>query len=295
MSWNAAGLAPRVLAKEKVQDGRRPCRPRTVQYRLDGPVTAKLADLLTLERIERDLYRAPVTADEHGWLYGGQVAAQALAAAGDTVDPERVPHSLHGYFLRGGDAARPTVLQVERDRDGGSFSARRVVVLQNGEVIFSMAASFHRPGPGIDRQAEPMPATAHPDDLEPFELPLVVSMEARLPEQPFGAAALPTRFWARYNEKLPDEPLTHACVLTYLSDMSTGLAALHDGPWVPSPSVDHAVWFHRQIRLDEWVLMNVVPHSTAGGRGWYTGTIHTVDGVLGASLAQEALFGRRQT
>lgn len=255
-------------------------------------MTAKLTDLLALERIERDLYRTPATPDAAGRLFGGLIAAQALAAAGDTVDPDRVPHSLHGYFLRGGDAASPTVLQVERERDGFSFSARRVVALQNGKVIFHLSASFQRPRQGIDRQVEPAPAADRPDELRPivWPLPAFSSFEARLPGQPFSESALPTRLWFRSNEKLADEPLTHACLLTFLSDMLTGLSALRRGPWTGSTSLDHAVWFHRPLRLDEWVLMDLAPHSAAGGRGWYTGTIHSADGMLGASLAQEALF-----
>src|SRR5690606_13550442 len=123
-----------------------------------SPVAAPtVLDLLTLEKLEEDLYRGTTVFEEPFALYGGQVAAQALAAAGDTVDPERLPHSLHGYYLRSGDAARPTVFRVYRDRDGRSFSARRVVAIQNGKVIFNMSASFHVTEPGVDVQIHPMP------------------------------------------------------------------------------------------------------------------------------------------
>lgn len=259
---------------------------------LAGMVTEGLVGLLALEPIERDLYRTPVVSEQHGRLFGGLVAAQALAAAGDTVDPERVPNSLHGYFLRGGDAALPTVLRVERDLDGRSFSSRRVVALQGGEVIFQLSASFQRPREGTENQPEPAPSAGLPDDLEPLvlKLPAFPSVLARLPDQPFSESVLPTRFWFKSAEKLADEPLAHACVLTYLSDISTALSALRPGPWAGGTSLDHAVWFHRQIRLDEWVLMDLVPRTASGGRGWYTGTIHSLDGVLGASLAQEELF-----
>ncbi|WP_289009437.1 acyl-CoA thioesterase domain-containing protein [uncultured Thermomonospora sp.] len=256
----------------------------------DEETGPSLLELLDLEEIDRDLYRAATVFDDPPRLYGGQVAAQALRAAGGTVPQGRVPHSLHGYYLRAGDAARPTIFRVERDRDGRSFSARRVVALQGGEVIFNMSVSFHTPQPGVDRQVHPAPEAPAPEGLAPTTLPRLQSVECRLPPQP-SPTRWPTRFWARCTDALPDDDLVHACVLTYLSDISTGLAAIEsDGPEMPGASLDHAVWFHRPVRMDEWVLMDLVPHTVAGGRGWYTGTLHTARGVLVASLAQEALF-----
>ena len=254
-------------------------------------MTATLSELLSIERIDRDLYRAPAENGERGLAYGGLIAAQALAAAGDSVDPERLPHSLHGYFLRGGDGTRSTVLRVDRDRDGRSFSGRRVVVLQEGEVIFSMSASFQVPRPGDERQLAPAPAAARPDELEPHALWLTLSahLDARVPEQPFENAALPTRLWLRTRDKLADEPLVHACALTYMSDVSNGLAGLSSGPFSGGTSLDHAMWFHHEFRADEWVLMDLVPNRVASGRGLYSGTFHTADGMLGATLAQESL------
>jgi acyl-CoA thioesterase-2 len=248
-----------------------------------------LLDLLDLEPLDRDLFRATALLEETMPLYGGQVAAQALLAAGRTVPEGRVPHSLHGYYLRGGDAAHPTLLRVDRDRDGRSFSARRVVAVQNGEVIFNMSTSFHEPRPGLDRQVEPMPEAGDPEALAPFALPRLLSVEARVPEQPHPVD-FPTRFWSRVTTDLPDDPLVHACALTYLSDYGTGLTALQEGDWYPGSSLDHAVYFHRPVRMDRWVLMDLVPRSVAGGRGWYTGTVHAQDGTLVASLTQEALF-----
>jgi acyl-CoA thioesterase-2 len=249
----------------------------------------ELTGLLALEQLEQDFYRSTVVFGEPYALYGGQVAAQALMAAGLTVPDGRLPHSLHGYFLRGGDAARPTVFRVDRDRDGRSYSARRVVAIQAGEVIFNMSASFHRPEDGPDVQAAPAPEVADPDELTPFVLPRLFSVEGRLPAQPYGAGMWPTRFWAR--SRLPfSGPLAHACVLTYLSDISTGLGPLERGRASSGASVDHSVWFHRPVRMDEWVLMDLVPVSVAGGRGLYTGSVYARDGVLLASLAQEALF-----
>ncbi|HLU76068.1 MAG TPA: acyl-CoA thioesterase domain-containing protein [Nonomuraea sp.] len=248
-------------------------------------------DLLTLEKLEEDLYRGTTVFEEPFPLYGGQVAAQALAAAGDTVPADRLPHSLHGYYLRSGDAARPTVFRVHRDRDGRSYSARRVVAIQKGEVIFNMSASFHVPESGPDVQIHPAPDTPGPDGLEPVQLPRLFSMESRLPPQPYPAAEWPTRFWARCTQDLPGGQLLHACVLTYLSDISSGVTGIADGEGARSgASLDHAVWFHRPARMDEWVLMDLVPHTVAAGRGWYTGTIHTHDGRLAASITQENLY-----
>lgn len=249
-----------------------------------------IRELLALEEIDQDLYRANLVFDEPFALYGGQVAAQALRAAGLTVPPDRLPHSLHGYYLRGGDAARPTIFHVERDRDGRSFSARRVVAVQGGKVIFNMSASFHVAESGADREIIPAPEVPEPAELPGSHLPRLFSMESRLPPQPYPDAPWPTRFWARCTADLPDDPLTHACVLTYLSDISSGLMPLNGDAGESGASLDHAVWFHRQVRMDDWVLMDLVPHSVSSGRGFYSGTIRGQDGTFGASLTQEALF-----
>lgn len=268
-------------------DGRQPLPP-------PAPSGFSLPELLDLEAVDRDLYRGNVVFDEPFALYGGQVAAQALIAAGRTVDPDRPPHSLHGYFLRAGDAARPTVFRVERDRDGRSYSARRVVALQNGKVIFNMSASFHVTEDGRDLQASPVPQAPPPDTLPTGTMPRLASFEARQPPQPHPEASWPTRFWARCTADLGDEPLVHAAALTYLSDILSGLAPLRDERWTPMSSLDHAVWFHRPARLDDWVLLDLVPHTVAGGRGWYTGTVSSADGVLRASITQEQLYRQRR-
>lgn len=252
---------------------------------------APLIQMLALEEIDRDLYRAPYVFPEEFALYGGQVAAQALAAAGHSVQSDRQPHSLHGYFLRPGHASHPTIFQVFRDRDGRSFSARRVVALQGGEVIFNMSASFQVAENGPDEQLMKMPTVS--DSAEsalPYEFPRLLSMEARLPEQPHPNIQWPTRFWSRSAVVLPDDDLLHACVLTYLSDISTGLVALEGPAGGSGATIDHAVWFHRRVRMDEWLLTDLVPHTVAHGRGWYTGAMFTASGLLVASLAQEALF-----
>jgi acyl-CoA thioesterase II len=247
-------------------------------------------DVLDLEEIDRDLYRSTLVFADPFPLYGGQVAAQALLAAGLTVGPGRLPHSLHGYFLRSGDAARPTIFRVERDRDGGSFSARRVVAVQGGEVIFSMAASFHAGGAGPDIPVQQMPEVEAPEGLDSRGMPRLFTMESRRPGRTAQDRHLPPRFWARTTVPLPDDHLVHACVLTYLSDIGTGLANMPQDEASPGPTLDHAVWFHRHAPLDEWVLMDMEPGTVSGGRGWYTGAIFTAGGTLAASFTQETLF-----
>jgi acyl-CoA thioesterase-2 len=258
------------------------------------PHGVSLPELLDLEPLDRDLFRGNTVFQEPHSLYGGQVAAQALVAAGRTVPPDRAPHSLHGYFLRAGDAGRPTVFLVDRDRDGRSFSARRVSAVQDGEVIFSLSASFHVDEEGRDRVAEPLPEAEPPEGLPPTPVPRLFSFEARRPTQPYPDSLWPTRFWARCTADLGTEPLLHTAVLTYLSDVFSGLSPLADEEWTSMSSLDHALWFHRPARLDDWVLMDTVPRTTGGGRGWYTGTITSTGGELLASIAQETLFRRRR-
>jgi acyl-CoA thioesterase-2 len=251
-----------------------------------------LLELLTLETIEHNLFRANRVFDEPHALYGGQVAAQALMAAGLTVDPARQVHSLHGYFLRPGDSKKPTIFKVFRDRDGRSFSARRVVAIQSGKVIFNMSASFHLAQGIANEQAETMPAVAGQADSDGHVFARLVSFEVRVPQQPFAdRTSWPTRFWARPTQALPvQDRLLHACVLTYLSDISTGVLIAQDHSAYPGSSLDHAVWFHRVPDMNQWVLSDYRPRFTGHGRGWYTGSVFAADGTLLASLTQECLF-----
>jgi acyl-CoA thioesterase-2 len=249
-----------------------------------------LPSILDLEKVEENLYRSTLVFREDYPLYGGQVAAQALRAAGLTVDPDRSPHSLHGYFLRRGDAQVPTVLKVFRDRDGRSFSARRVVAIQHGEVIFNMSASFHVGARGALVQAEAMPEIEHPDELAATNFQRLHSIEIRLPTPPFEQALWPTRFWARASIELPDDPLVHACALAYVSDISSGVLPAADGGASPGASLDHAVWFHAPVEMTDWTLSDYHPRVAGNGRGWYTGSIFTADGTLVASIAQETLY-----
>jgi acyl-CoA thioesterase-2 len=251
----------------------------------------RLLDLLTLERLEVNLFRTTVVHDSPSGLYGGQVAAQALRAAAATVAPDRHPNSLHGYFLSRGDASRPVLLTVYRDRDGRSYSNRRVIAVQEGTVIFNMAASFHVHEPGLDYQAHSAPAVAQPDELPDTELrSLLVGVDVRVPEQAQPGQQRPSRVWVRARDGLGEETL-HDCALTYVSDMFTGLAGTPGADQVGLPvSIDHAVWFYRRVALDEWVLMDLQPESIAGGRGMYTGRIFGRDGRLAAGVAQESVW-----
>jgi acyl-CoA thioesterase-2 len=246
----------------------------------------RILDVLELEPVETNLFRSRLVIDEPYRLYGGQVAAQALCAAGRTAPGGRLPHSLHGYFLRSGNPRRPTVFEVYRDRDGRSFSARRVVAIQDGDVIFSMSASFAAPQPGSDHHFV-LPEIPPPDALLPLALRRYPSFELRTAD--FNGR-VPASFWIRCVDTLPDDPLTHAAVLAYISDMSSGLIALEGEQRHTSASLDHAVWFHRPARMDDWTWLELTPHTAASGRGLYTGGVHGSDKVRVATIAQEALF-----
>jgi acyl-CoA thioesterase II len=254
-----------------------------------------LLDLLDPEVIDVDLYRgrSPATAQQR--VFGGQVAAQALIAAGRTVGPERPVHSLHAYFLRPGDPSTPIVYRVDRSRDGKSFTTRRVVATQRGEQIFVMSASFQVVEGGLDHQ-DPMPQVPDPESLPTirecwrdrwaeFE-----SIDLRHVDEddPFRS-----RVWLRAVAPLPDDPLLHVCVLTYASDLTLLLSALkpHEIRFerLQLASLDHALWFHRPFRADEWLLYDQVTPSAARARGFATGHIFSFDGRLVASAVQEGL------
>jgi acyl-CoA thioesterase-2 len=255
--------------------------------------------LLDIEELDTNLYRGynEKASAERPALFGGQVAAQALRAAASTVPEGRFPNSLHGYFLRPGRAEHPVILQVARDRDGRSFSARHVVALQQGEVIFSMSASFHRPKEGVEFAVERAREWIPPEELEDrtyqsrFAFLFDVRPQAATRPYEVDEEHVPARIWARVKDELPDDPMVHACALTYLSDVGSGFA---DGtvPGVPrgGPSIDHAMWFHHPLRVDDWVLLDSWPLKTIGSRGLYAGSIHDRQGRLGAVLMQEVLF-----
>ena len=254
-----------------------------------------IPDLLDLEHVEPDLYRSRALYDAPWGMFGGQAAAQAVYAAGLTVEKDRLPHSLHGYFVRRGNTAKPTEFRVDRDRDGRSFSARRVVAVQDGEVIFSMLASFAIPAaprqPFPDEEAEPVPELPPVDSLPPWPNPKHPSFEFR----PVDAdLRLPNRFWIKCTDELPDDPLAHAAVLAYTSDISSALIPFESAGISTGPSLDHAVWFHRPAKMDGWTWQELTPRTVAGGRGWYTATIYTPEGTRIATVAQEQLFAARR-
>jgi acyl-CoA thioesterase II len=263
-----------------------------------------LVELLDLEMIDADLYRGRQPQTSMQRVFGGQVLGQALAAASRTVDPERLVHSLHGYFLRAGDTAVPIVYRAEPTRDGGTFSSRRVVASQNGKPIFYMSASFQRPEPGLDHQ-DPMPDDVVPPEEAP-RLATVLEARSGRPAADWDKewASLDVRlagvtgrqFWIRASGKLPDDPALHACVLAYASDLTLlGASLLPHGivigdRRIQPASLDHALWFHRPFRADEWLLYDQASPSASGARGFATGRLYTSEGRLIASVAQEGLI-----
>jgi acyl-CoA thioesterase-2 len=267
----------------------------------------RFLSMLELERLDRDLFRGWNPAHPSGRqmaLFGGQVAAHALRAATLTVDPAHYPHSLHGYFLRPGKDASPTILRVERIRDGKSFTTRTVVALQDGEAIFSLTATFHKDEPGGQF------ATAIADDIPMPDKLLADGVTSVMPtfrghESPFERLEVPgyghfeesdaprRAMWIRARAPLPDDPGLHACVLTFVSDMgvvSAVRAAIgRRNDHGMGASLDHSVWFHRRVRADDWLLFDVSSRSNNGARGLGVGSLHTAEGVHAATVAQEAL------
>jgi acyl-CoA thioesterase-2 len=260
--------------------------------------TEDFQELLNIKELDRDLYEAPSFPDQHrDHLFGGQVAAQALRAAMLSVDPDRSPHSIHGYFLRRGTSGRSVVLQVFRDRDGRSFSSRRILAIQNGEVVFSAAASFHVDEPSPEYQLPMAAGVPGPDEAEAINFGgphQFFEIRGILGEGGEGKIRFARRLWVRARVGLPDDDGTHACALAYVTDFGSGFAELHIEGLAPAgPSLDHSIWFHRPIRLDDWVLIDLWPLRALGSRGTYMGTVHDRDGALGCMLAQEALLRPR--
>jgi len=279
-------------------------------------VLAELLDLLRLERIEKNLFRGQ--SQDLGWgrVFGGQVVGQALSAAAQTVPAERSVHSLHGYFLRPGDAAAPVVYEVDPIRDGGSFTTRRVVAIQGGNPIFSLEASFQGEEPGYDHQDE-MPDAPPPESLK-SEVELAMMMADRLPpvlkrialadrpveirpvqqSNPLRPKKGPAsrQLWYKASGPLPDDPAVHRYLLAYASDFNFLTTAMlpHGVSWLTPglqvASLDHAMWFHRPFRFDDWLLYDVHSPSTSGARGLVFGRFFDRQGRLVASLAQEGLM-----
>lgn len=279
----------------------------------------QLISLLNMETIEENLFRG--SSQELGFrqLFGGQVLGQALSAASQTVDESRQANSLHGYFLRAGDARKPVVYQVERIRDGGTFSTRRVTAIQNGQPIFTCSASFHNSEEGFRHQTA-MPDVPPPEELLPEEvlspyLAQALTKENR--EKMLRAKAIETRpvqvldplhpevgepvkhVWFKPSAPLPKSPALHKHLLAYVSDFSlltTSLIPHGASIWQPNmqvASLDHSIWFHEEVCLDDWLLYASDSPWAGNARGFSRGSIYTRDGQLVASVAQEGLIRSR--
>lgn len=279
----------------------------------------QLLDILDLELIEENLYRG--RSPESGWqrVFGGQVIAQALTAAHRSVDPDRFVHSLHAYFLRPGDPSIPILYQVERLRDGASFTTRRVVAVQHGKAIFAMSASFQIDEPGFDHQI-PMPTIVPPEKLM-GEAEMKAMFLANAPEsvRRYWTRARPVEIrptslvhyvsnqklepmqdvWVRTTGPVPENRALQAAVLAYLSDMTlldTSLYAHGTSIFdqnLQVASIDHAMWFHRPVPFDDWLLYSQDSPSASGARGMTRGNLFSRSGQLVASVAQEGLIRKK--
>ena len=282
-------------------------------------VLAELLKLLTLEKIEENIFRGQSQDLGFGAVFGGQVLGQSLSAAYQTVPEGRSAHSLHSYFLRSGDAQKPIVYNVDCIRDGKSFTTRRVVALQKGHAIFNMAVSFQTAEDGFDHQSS-APQVPGPQGIT-SELELAMQVADRIPESirgkilckkpieirpvnpinPFAPEKRdPQRFaWFKAIDKLPDDPMVHQYLLAYASDFSlVGTALYPHGHsfWEPQmqvASLDHAMWFHRDFRMDDWLLYAMESPNAFGARGLNNGRIYTRAGKLVASVTQEGLIRLR--
>jgi acyl-CoA thioesterase II len=277
-----------------------------------------LLDLLDLEQIEVNIFRGRSPDETVQRVFGGQVAGQALVAAGRTVPDDRPVHSLHAYFIRPGDPSVPLVYTVDRVRDGRSFTTRRVTAIQHGKPIFTLSASFHHPEAGLEH-ATPMPAVPRPEELRsnaerlaeavgaplprhfrdsPIELRSVGPLSVELARDPSLRAEgeHSNLVWVRVTEELPDDPLLHVCLMTYISDLTLietallehGITML-DGR-TTGASLDHAMWFHRPFRADRWLLYAQESPIASGGRVLARGLVFTADGDLVVSVVQEGLI-----
>lgn len=267
-----------------------------------------IEQILDLEQLEVNIYRGGVFSPDSGYFqrtFGGHVAGQSLVSAVRTVDPRYQVHSLHGYFLRPGDAKERTVFIVERTRDGGSFATRRVNAIQHGEIIFSMGASFQTDQEGIHHQ-DAMPAALPPDGLPGLDSIKVfddagfkqfeewdVCIVPREKLQLTPGKASQQQVWFRHRDPLPDDPVLHICALAYMSDLtllgSAQVTHLDVREHLQVASLDHAMWFMRAFRADEWLLYDQSSPSANGGRSLCQGKIFTQSGEMVAAVMQEGL------
>lgn len=277
-----------------------------------------MIDALELRRLvpesEGDEFEGPSQWMPHGRVYGGQVLAQALVAAIRTVDDERVLHSTHGYFLRPGDITLPITFQVDRIHDGRSFSTRRSQAFQHGEPILSLIASFQRPDGGFDHQLD-MPGDVPPPESLPSDEEMLAHIDHPVARhwatgRPFdmrhvdpnifvthqGERSASQAVWLKARDRMPDDPQLHRAALAYASDYTIlesvlrrhGVTWVHPG--ISIASLDHAMWWHRFARVDEWLLYVQESPNAIGGRGLAHGRIYSREGVLVASVAQEGMI-----
>jgi acyl-CoA thioesterase-2 len=282
----------------------------------DTQTIHELVDLLDLERVEVDVFRGRQPEEERQRVFGGLIAGQSLIAAGRTVPDDRAAHSLHAYFLRPGDPTVPIVYLVDRIRDGKSFTTRRVVAVQHGKAIFHLSASFQIAEQGYEH-ADPMPRVPPPEqfptmkerladvglsepwwDNNPFEARSTNDL-ASVAKAKGTAPSSTSRIWMRTNGPLPDDPLLHACAVTYASDMTLlDVALLRQGlSWdedIHGASLDHAVWFHGPFRADEWFLYDQHSSWAGSGRALCRGSLWTQDGRRVATIVQEGLLRLRR-
>ncbi len=278
----------------------------------------ELVELLDLEEIDVNLFRGRSPKEERERVFGGQVAAQALVAAERTVPGDRRVHSLHSYFLRPGDVHAPIIYFVDRIRDGRSFTTRRVVATQHGEAIFNMSASFHKDEPGLEHGVA-MPEAPDPTTLPTFNERMEAMYGPGLPERvtrprpidirwcdppgwkPHKGEPAQSKIWMRADGELPDDRNLHTAVLVYASDYTLTETVMrpHGVHWmqkgVMTASLDHCMWFHHPIHVDDWWLYVQDSPAAAGARGLARGTIFTRDGRLVCSVAQEVLLRTRET
>ncbi|MEX0942024.1 MAG: acyl-CoA thioesterase II [Pseudomonadales bacterium] len=266
---------------------------------LEDTPLGELIKLLDIEKIEENLYRGFHPKGRKHRLFGGQIIAQALVAATRTVPGERLVHSLHAYFLRPGDPNVPALFEVDRIRDGKSFTTRRIKVIQSGQAIFNMDASFQRPEQGLEH-AFPMPELSPPDDAAlPAEIltgPFISFREDHKRMQDETPQEPRQQIWFKTNGPVPADPILHTALLAYESDsalLSTSRLP-HRGSFarekMQMASLDHTLWFHRPVNIDEWLVYCLDSPSAAGARGFNRGTIYSADGQLVASCHQEGLM-----
>lgn len=275
-----------------------------------------VVELLDLEQIEVNIFRGRSPEGERRQrVFGGQVAGQALVAAGRTVPADRPVHSLHAYFIRPGDPTVPLIYLVEQVRDGRSFTTRRVSAVQHGETIFTLSASFHHAEPGVSH-SDPMPDVPAPQDLpttaermeklfgssvrdyfgnNPIDIRHVGPLTFEVAQDP-SLRTTRSQVWLRADGELPDDPLLHVCMMTYASDMTLldSVMLAHGLSWADGStkgaSLDHAMWFHRPFRADRWLLYSQESPTAGGARGLARGEVFTAEGELVVSVVQEGLI-----